>query len=310
MIKKFILKITLFIFPLLIFLIYAEIGLSKIPTSYSITKENFQKIEKDIEILVIGPSYSQVGIAPKYFLNYTSYNLSNSSQSMYTSCKLVEKNLEKLKKLKLVILSVDPAMSFQSGKGNLEQWREKFYYHFWDLKPEFTKPNYLWKFSIGIYEVKTILLYGVKGYYRLIDPYLKNIDSLGWKKSFSNNPIFNDKIAREIVNSHMVGLELNSRKNLRYISTLNNTLKKKKVKLILVQLPLSKYYLRALPDELIVKNKIEFDSLSYNEHIPYYSFCNDTIYKDVDFRDVNHLNYIGAEKFSNELYRIVQDLLN
>ncbi len=313
MVTRFLLKILLFASPILLFLIYAEIGLSHVPTSYSILKENYYKREKELEVVFIGASDSQLGIAPKFFTNHTSYNLSNSSQSIFTCCRLIETNLERLPKLKLVVLCVSPILIFQSsGKGNVEQWREKFYYHFWNLQPEFSEPSLLWRFNIGLYEPKTVLLYGLKGYNKLTNPLLKNIDSLGWERGSSDNSTqaLSNKAAKETVKFQLNGLETSSNRTIGYISELNSILKKKNIKLILVQLPISKYYLEEFPSEIVNKSKTVIDSLTISEHIPYYNFRYDTIYHDSDFRDVTHLNYRGAEKFSNELNKTLQTILD
>ena len=42
------------------------------------------------------------------------------------------------------------------SKGHQEQWREKFYYHYWGLEPEYGDVKYTWNFKTGIYNFKTI----------------------------------------------------------------------------------------------------------------------------------------------------------
>ena len=71
---------------------------------------------------------------------------------------------------------------------------------------------------------------------------------------------------------------------------------------------LNEYFSSAV--ELIEKNNRVMDSMYRALDIPYYSFTNDTSYTDADFRDVNHLNYQGAQKFSETLSRIVEKNLN
>ena len=90
-----------------------------------------------------------------------------------------------------------------------------------------------------------------------------------------------------------------------YISNLNKALKNKGISLIIIQLPKSKYYMKNVPKQLMVQNDRLLDSMYRFMDIPYYNFTNDPNYTDQDFRDVNHLNYVGAKKFSETLSKII-----
>jgi len=312
MIRKFIVKLTIFIVPLLLFWIYAEIGLNYVPTSYSKLQHNFYLYRNDIEVLILGNSESQLGIAPKYFQKYKGYNLSNVSQPIYASSQLVLNNLEELKNLKLVVISVGPLSFFTTSRGHREQWREKFYYHFWGLDPEYGEPNYTWNFKTGLYNFKTILSYAVQGFYKIPTPYVDAIDSTGWERGYIKNSyeILNDETGEMIARIHLESVNFSyNHKNVEYIANLKKELDKKGVKLIIIQLPKSKYYLKNLPEELMIKNNLVLDSIYRHMDVPYYCFTSDPNYTDQDFRDVNHLNYIGAKKFSKTLSQVIENKL-
>ena len=53
----------------------------------------------------------------------------------------------------------------------------------------------------------------------------------------------------------LINLHKKSSKNAQYIIELNNLLKQKKIKLLLIQLPMSKYYLEYLPPKLMERNQ-------------------------------------------------------
>ena len=313
MIRKFSIRVSLFIVPLILFWIYAEIGLRYVPTSYSKLQRNFFNYRSDIEVLILGNSESQLGVAPKYFQRYKGYNLSNVSQPIYASTELVLANLEKMENLKLVVLSVGPLSFFTTSRGHREQWREKFYYHFWGMDPEYGQPDYTWSFKTGLYNFKTILSYAVQGFYKIPTPYVDAIDSTGWERGYLeySSDILNDETGEMIAKIHLDNVDFEyNHKNVEYISRLKSELDKKGVRLILIQLPKSKYYMRNVPEELIAKNNQVMDSMYRQMDIPYYSYTNDPNYTDADFRDVNHLNYMGARKFSETLSQILEHNLN
>jgi hypothetical protein len=313
MIRKFVFKILLFALPLLAFVLYAEIGLSFIPTSYSVLQKNFYLYQKKVEVLIVGNSESQLGVAPKYFQSYKGYNLSNVSQPIYVSSKLVMNNLEKMDSLKMVVFSVGPISFFGTTKGHTEQWREKFYYHYWGLEPEYGDVKYTWNFKTGIYNFKTIASYALQGFYNIPVPYIDNIDTTGWERGYLENSdeLLTPEVGKEIAEIHLSNVEFGyNRKNMGYIIDLNKALKEKGVKLILIQIPKSKYYIDNIPAELVMRNDQLLDSLYAAEGIPYYNFRDNPQFKDSDFRDVNHLNYIGAKKFSIMLSHIVDENLN
>ena len=312
MLRRFIFKVLLFVIPLILFVIYVEIGLGTVPTSYSVLKKNFYLYQKKVEVLIVGNSESQLGVAPKYFQRYKGYNLSNVAQPIYASSKLVMKHLDKMENLKMVVFNVGPISFFGSSKGHKEQWREKFYYHYWDLEPEYGEMKYTWNFKTGIYDFETMFSYALKGFYNIPLPYIENIDSTGWERGFLENSaeIVNPEAGRKTAETHLSNVEFGyNRKNISYILDLNEELKKRGVKMILIQIPKSKYYLDNIPQELVSRNDQILDSLYRSDYIPYYNFRSNPQFKDSDFRDVNHLNYIGAEKFSIMLSNIIDENL-
>ena len=313
MLRKFIIRGSFFIVPLLLFWIYVEIGLSFVPTSYAKIQRNFYLYRNNIEVLIVGKSDSQLGVAPKYFQKYKGYNLSNVSQWVYTSTELVLRNLDELNNLKLVILSVDPLSFYETTIDNPERWREKFYYHFWGMKPEYGEPSYTWNFKSSLYNFKIILSYAFQGFYNIPAPYVDAIDSTGWERGYFENSheLLNDKTGEMIAQIHIGDSNqffkyiVNKKTNVGYISKLNKALKNKSINLIIIQLPKSKYFMKNVPKQLMVQNDRLLDSMYRFMDIPYYNFTNDPNYTDQDFRDVNHLNYVGAKKFSETLSKII-----
>jgi len=309
MFRKFSFNALLFITPLLLFWGYAEIGLHYIPTSYSKLKHYFYLNRKTIEVLVIGDSEFQLGVAPKYFQTVKGFNLSDVSQSVYTSSELVIRNIDTLPNLKLVIFEVGILSFFKKTVPSTEQWRDMFYYHFWGINPEFGKPDFTWKFRTGIYKFQTILSYALHGFYNIHTPYVNEIDSTGWEKGYFKNSqeLLNDENGKRLVHTQLKNRKLTyNRKNIRNIIHLSKILTSKGVKLIFISTPVSKYFIKNIPEQYLKKTNRLFDSIYNSMDIPYYNFTTDQSFDDEDFRDVNHLNYLGAKKFSLMLSKIIE----
>ena len=313
MLLKFLKKLLSFFSPIILFLLYVEIGLNFIPTSYSKIKHYFYLQQNQIDVLIIGTSDPQLGVNPKYIKKYKSFNLSNVSQSIYYSTELVIMNLSELKNLKMVIMNIGPWDLSAIENNPIEKWRHKFYYYYWNIAPESGEPQFTWNFKTGLYDFKTIINYALQGFYHVPTPYIDNIEPTGWERGYFeySHEILNDEAAKMEIFHRLkyVKFKLNKKK-LKCINNLKNELDKRDITLMFIQLPLSKYFLKYMPEKLITENYKILDSISCSTGIPYYNFHCDTNYTDKDFRDVNHLNYIGAEKFSKTLSKIIDKNLN
>lgn len=307
--KQLTLKLVLLFLPFLLFFFAAEYNLKKYPTSYSKIKSNFEKRAPKIDLLLVGASESQLGLSPKYISSFSSFNLSNSSQTIYSSCKLIEQNLNNLPKLKTVVLCIGPLMIKSSYSKNIEKWREKFYYHYWNIIPESKEYSFMWNFKCGIYDIKTItqaVFFRNKFEKSFINSY--KIDSLGWEygEEDPNKKSVNPDMGKETSKIHLTEIDLLNTTNEKYIRNLNRLLSAKGIKLILIQPPTSIYYYNTIPKIILDSNYCSIDRLIINDKISFYNFQTDTTFKNSYFRDVNHLNYIGAKKLSSKLNEILK----
>ena len=90
-IKRFTLRIYLFLIPLVIAFAASEYLLRRhIPNLYSTKYEHFLESRHRIKTLVLGSSHTHYGIDPNYF-SMPAYNLANVSQSLIVDLKLLER---------------------------------------------------------------------------------------------------------------------------------------------------------------------------------------------------------------------------
>ena len=72
-----------------------------------------------------------IGVNPNFFSFY-GFNLSNVSQSLYYDTRLTLNYIDKMPKLKVIIMSIGYfSFRYQLSKSS-EAWREDYYYTYWD----------------------------------------------------------------------------------------------------------------------------------------------------------------------------------
>ena len=102
---KFVRRISLFFLPLFLLMLAFEIIICNSESSYSVQKRQLEESADSIKILLMGPSYSYIGLDPSLFSFYA-FNLSNNNQDIYYDVRLLEKYLPILKNLKLVVFNI------------------------------------------------------------------------------------------------------------------------------------------------------------------------------------------------------------
>ena len=120
--KKFLINITLFLLPVVIFLTTVEFLLRKIPNDYSYKYNYLLKKASAIEVLALGSSHSFYGINPLYF-NKISYNAAYVSQDLkYDYCifNLFSKNF---KNLKTLVINISYSSLVTTLETSDEDWR-------------------------------------------------------------------------------------------------------------------------------------------------------------------------------------------
>ena len=86
--------------------------------------------------------------------------------------------------------------------------------------------------------------------------------------------------------------------NIENVEKLLISLTKKGIRPIFISTPMPEVYFSILDSEVTIRNNQIIDDLCKQFDCDYYNYSNDKRFIRDDFIDVNHLNFIGAEKFS------------
>jgi hypothetical protein len=293
--KKFILKCCCFLLPFLIFGTYLEYGLSKYPNSYLVKKDDISQNLQNIEVLILGTSHALNGLNPRFFSQKT-FNLANASQSIYYDKALLDLYIDKLPKLKTVILSVSYFSFWYQLESSPEDWRKYFYYQYLNI------PNQ----SINNLEFKawsSIVLYSPK---KTLDIALQNFKVeenklyyQGWNGTDTAiAEISMSDTKKRIDFHHVLMAEKNIVQNIQYINEIITKLRKKNIDIIIIRMPVYKtYYKQMLPKYSHINDSI-IKTLTSQYKVFYYNYSQNHHFNRTDFHDSDHLSFIGAEKFS------------
>ena len=94
--RKFFLKLLLFISPFVLMYVALEVFYRNVPNNYSVKNQEINKNSQKIEVLLFGDSHCLYGLNPSCFSRNT-FNLSNVSQTIYFDKLLFDKYVDKIK---------------------------------------------------------------------------------------------------------------------------------------------------------------------------------------------------------------------
>ncbi len=298
--KKLIYKILLFVIPILIVLLIIEIQFKKIPNDYSYKANYVNEFSQDIEILVLGSSHSYRGVNPAHFEG-NCFNFALVSQSVDYDYFILNKYINNLPNLRIVILPISYFTLTKKLEDGIESWRKYRYINYLDYDQLTLQERLSFRTYVTILQSngKIILMHLYKWFFH--NKSNVQCDSLGWGKWENNIQKNLFKTAKEAAIRHEDG-SFEFEENLVYISNIIDICRSRNINIILFTPPATRYYYKELDNrklELIVNKCKEIDS--QNNNLFYRNYLNDDSFNDSLFRDGDHLNSYGAEVLSLKL---------
>jgi hypothetical protein len=298
--KKVIFKLLLLLLPFLVLYPLLEYKLSHIPNLYNKKREFLESQLNEIEILSTGSSHGDA-INPDYIRRKT-FTLNNAAQDLYYDVQLVNKYLDKMPKLKLVILPIS-YFSLEYQMDRTKTWTlAPFYYHFWGIPPQhwdsFINPRY---FSLtAAYGWEKVLHYIENGF---TDTDWEIMKTTGWwlqgNEELEDTPHESQmglySIQRqhiEIMHAEMIPA------NMKLLENIMAACQSRNIKVALVTTPVHHSYSDFMDR---VKYQTMRDNLNYlvnRYQVVYRNYLNDPRFIDADFYSRDHVNTKGSIKFS------------
>jgi hypothetical protein len=292
----------LFLLPLALLVLWLEAGLSGIPNSYSLKKKNLEKQLPDIELLIVGSSHAYFDIDPAQF-RCKAYNMANASQSLYYDAKIVEKYLPGMKRLKKVFFTVTYFSFGSQLADSQEDWRCFYYERYYGIpRGEKGERDFLdlRKYSLtALFGGKESFRYMLKGF--RVD-LAEQVQSNGWYASTAPMGPINAEAGRKRVQIYHNNMHNdNYDRNYRSIDDLFRLLRQKGIGLVIITPPVYHTCYDNLDPARLRQMEELIRSLCNRYGAHYFNYLTDKRFILADFADNDHLNSIGAEKFTGIL---------
>ena len=303
--KKFMFQILLFFFlPILSIALIAEYSLRQIPNDYSYKNQWMEKNSKNISILCLGPSSVYYAIDPEY-LDKKAFNGSHVSQSINYDSFIFNKFINQMDSLQYLVLDIDYWSPFSSLETSDEWWRAKNYslYYGCDYHQGEIKYNY----ELAVHKLSTFknALNGLKTFLGLHSYSNINVNELGFGLNYSSkkrsldwhngkpNALRHNDWIKKQMSFNLID------KNRMYLNEIIKRCTERNIKVLLISPPTFKtYFVELDPNYLKIKNEFCRSFVSNANNVAFADFSNDNRFVDEDYFDANHLNEIGAKKFT------------
>jgi len=318
--KLFFKKILIFVFPLLAFVVGMDFYLANINSLYKEKAEGLKEEAHAIEILILGNSHSAYGVNPNYFTDYA-FNIANAGQSIYFDKELTLQNLENLKKLKYVFISLDyHTLYFSSQRGN----RNIFSYYGSGIKhpsEDYNKAD-ISPFLFGYTPIVSLSLlkkdlidkwkfrnhaqyldFDVEAGIIKVDTLVKGFISF----SGTETNMFNRRGYASRMNGfdNLINTSTEKRLVLNELNQLITTLQENGVTPIFFSTPTFNEYNTELDSSIINNNRVDAEILCKKYNMKFWDYATDNNFSQNDFFNADHLNKKGAKKFT----RIINERL-
>lgn len=287
--------------PVLAMMIIGEIMLRRIPNEYKAKKAYLDNNAANIRILCLGNSHSFYNIDPQYF-SLPAFNAGNSSQTLDYDWLIFNKYKDKLQQLRYVLMPISYSTLYEKLDAGIESWRVKNYTLYYQVSNTHN-PEYYSELLNSSTRINLQKLYD----YYLHGKYQNNITPLGFANDYSS------KVQNDIEKLSAMAAERNTKtsdrflkENIGYLEKIIETVKEKKATLVFFTSPVYHTYYDKMNKEQLNKTQDEINAL-INKYpgIIYKNFINDSSFTRADFYDGDHMNEIGAEKFTKKLDLII-----
>jgi hypothetical protein len=302
--NKFIKRTLLFSAPVIISMLIMEVLLRRIPNDYSYKKNYLEKHSNEIETLFLGSSHAYYAINPDY-MHSKSFNVAYVSQSLDYDIEILKKYEKQMDKLKYIVIPFDSYSLYNRLQTAVESWRIKNYNIYYGFNSSYNfNDNFEFlnvKLQENIVRIRRFYCYNKS---------IKNYNYLGWGSTNSSRTDL-DLIATGIAAAQRHAIKERSffNENLIVLNEIISIAQSKNAKVIFYTSPAYKTYTTQLNKEQLQKAYATIKKISNsNDNVSYFDFLTDPSFVKEDFFDADHLNEIGAEKFSKKMDSIIISL--
>lgn len=304
--RAFCAKVLLFLAPVVVLSGLLEGALRRIPNDYSFKRAYLDRHAQDIEVLILGSSHSYYDIDPAY-LKARAFNAAHVSQSIKYDDYILDKYWDRLERLRVVVWPISYFSLFWELEEGLESWRVKDYAIYYDCP-------YHW------YSVRRRLeiLNGT------MTSHLRRLARFyGGRRSDvrcsetgcivpSVQPQQQDlgQTGAEAVARHRPADYANVQRILQRLETRVRLCRQKGIAVVFITTPTWITYRGGVSaaDWALIESSVGSLCEKY-DNASYVNFLADARFGEDDFRNADHLNAQGTQKFSRILNDLIEERL-
>jgi hypothetical protein len=279
----------------------SEILLRKIPNDYVSKKQFLDNNSDSIKVLFLGSSHALVGINPTYFSVF-SFNAGYFSQSLDYDFEILKKYKNNWENLDCIVIPISYSSLYGRLETGIESWRVKNYIIYYEMNTFTQISNFTELFSTRLnVNLGKIYTYYIRGESNI------SCSNLGWGQDY------NSKKKEDLVKTGITAAKRHLKKddrfleeNIKILKSIIEFAKNKNVKVFLFTPPAYYTYVENLNRMQLIQTittLIKIDNF-YN-NVAYLNFLEDSSFSAVDFYDADHLNEIGAKKFTIKLDSLI-----
>ena len=308
-VQKVLGKFVLLVIPLLLLLVYSEYRLSFLNSVYYLKRVGLEQQAEKVKVLVMGSSNTAYGVAPEMF-SHRGYNLAFMGSGMFSDASLVEKYLEKMPQLKLVVLTANYFTMGLDYSTFSQRWRQFFLRQNFNIS---VTPSAGILDDLGFWlqprNFSRIALYGDQALSKTLNKHSKPVDIIttpsGWfDGGNASGGEATIKIGIGAAAAHNESVEVeNYRQNISFWEPLIDSLQRKNIDAVIVLLPTDASYHDNLDKVKVSIMNQSLREFATRHDIEFVDYSEDPRFSLSDFTVVmpDHLNALGARKISNIL---------
>jgi hypothetical protein len=314
--KLFFKKILVFVFPLFLLVAGMDFYLRNMNSLYKEKARGLTAHAHEVEILILGNSHAARGVDPNCFTDYA-FNIANAGQSIYFDKELTLQNLEALKKLKYVFISLDyhsPYFSSQRGERNIWSYYGNGIKH---TSEDYTKADispsllgYSPRVSFSFLRKDLLAKWKFRNHARYLDfdteiGVTKTDTLVKGFVSFSGTETnaFNKNYYLDRMNGHhnLINNSTEEEMVLNELDELITKLHSKGITAIFFSAPTFKDYNLILNPDIITHNNLITKKLCKKYNMEFWDYSTNNNFIQDEFFNPDHLNKKGAARFGKML---------
>lgn len=302
--KNFIFNTLAFFIPIILLILLIEIYLANYSSTFQQKSNYFNENKNEIELLILGSSHNQTALNPAHISKKKAANLAFGGQGLELDYLLLKKNILETQKLNIIVLELSYHSLEHSNPPNYH--RNNLYKRFYNIN-NFNRPTTLMDNSIFFSNPLLYLGYlnpfvekEIMNKYGFVTKNNSKDDNSNRFKNLNYNTKIIDNDSNNIFITRSKTEDLKAyNHNIKIFSKMVDLSYEYKKEIIIISPPVyNSYYKNMLKSKINRRKKFIENLQKKHPKIIFLNFENEESFNVFDFKNEDHLNPKGAEKFT------------